>query len=347
MKRNKRGFTLAEILVSTVVIGVIMAISVQTTKIVRTSYTSLCHFAFNNVQDMVRELFAGETTLDSRTATMACHVSTANGININKYILKPDNIDNPVGIPHCLNLTNDTGVNTFCNQLVDMLNTSGTINCSDLYTATINPDTDEPYISDLNAKNPNFITTNGNRYYLTKRSTDAKVSDTFGYRLLAIDLNGKRPPNATDTNRQDQPPDIVTFLIMDTGEVFPLAAAADNYMMKDGKNALYLNSKIKGYYYHYDENRTETVPEDCTLKGKDGNIKLCNYAVVYVQNENKLSFFSYRDAYCGTLGLNEEPAYKSYCLSSSKISKCPPSSDEQRFDLCRVENIKPSFRYSL
>jgi hypothetical protein len=218
-----------------------MAISVQTTKIVRTSYTTLCYFAYNNVQDMVRELFAGETAINSKTATMACRTFTQSGIGINKYVLKPDNVDDVVGVPLCLNLTNDTGVNTFCNQLVDMLNTSGTINCSDLYTAAINPSTDEPYISDLNAQNPTFITTNGNRYYLTKRSTDAKVSDTFGYRLLAIDLNGKRPPNATDTNRKDQPPDIVTFLIMDTGEVFPLAAAADNYMMNDGKNGLYLN----------------------------------------------------------------------------------------------------------
>ena len=39
MKNNKKGFTLGEVLVCVAIIGVIMAISVQSIKIVKSSYT--------------------------------------------------------------------------------------------------------------------------------------------------------------------------------------------------------------------------------------------------------------------------------------------------------------------
>lgn len=351
MKRNKKGFTLGEVLISVAVVGIIMAISVPTTKIVKTSYTSLCYFAFNNVQNIVRELFAGETTMDATSAVMLCKknvVVNSNNIGATTYVLKPDNIDKPTTIPNCSALTNDKGINSVCKQMAGMLNTSGKIRCNDndLYSVSL-ASNDEPYISNLNPLNPNFITTNGHRYYLTGRNFHNKVSTEFGYRLLAVDLNGKRPPNETKTSSKRNPPDIVTFLIMDSGEVFPLGAAADNAQVSGGKTALYLNAKVKGYYFQYLDNRTNGVPEECTLKTSSGNKQLCNYAVVHAQNSQGLSFFSYREAYCNTLGNGETPAYINYCTGITKNPKCPPSTDPKKFDLCRVENVKPSFRYSL
>lgn len=62
MKKIKTGFTLAEIMLSMMIIGVIMALSVGAIKSVKASYTSLAYFAHKNVVDMVGVLYAGALT---------------------------------------------------------------------------------------------------------------------------------------------------------------------------------------------------------------------------------------------------------------------------------------------
>ena len=69
MSADKKGFTLGEVLVCIVIIGVIMALSMQTIKMVRTSYTSLAYFAFNTVQDMVGTIYAGDSPSERLTDT--------------------------------------------------------------------------------------------------------------------------------------------------------------------------------------------------------------------------------------------------------------------------------------
>ena len=61
MKINKKGFTLGEVLVCIMIIGIIMALSMQSIKMVKSSYTSLTYFALKNVQDLVGEIYSGET----------------------------------------------------------------------------------------------------------------------------------------------------------------------------------------------------------------------------------------------------------------------------------------------
>ena len=58
-----------------------------------------------------------------------------------------------------------------------------------------------------------------------------------------------------------------------------------------------------------------------------------------------MSTYSYREAYCKSLGARQS-VYKTYCNGIAGHFACPPSNNEQRFDLCLVENIKPMFRYN-
>lgn len=344
MDKNKKGFTLGEVLICIMVVGIIMALSVQTIKIVKTSYASLGYFAHKNVTAMARELFSGQMPGENTSDVLLCRLTNGEST----YVLKPDLLPETNALLNCRDLSTETGTNTVCNSLAEMSNTSGKILCGseNLFTAAINDDTDEPYISDLNADNPNFITTNGQRYYITKRSFDTKISDNFGFRIIAVDLNGKSKPNSVETDSKKMPPDIIMFVLLDNGDIFPIGVAADNFNISDGRIVQYINSKVKGYYYSYDTNRTEGIPSSCFVKTTSGTKQICNFAVVYAQNDEGTSFFTYREAYCNALGTNKEPAYKNYCYGKTRNILCPPSSNEKRFDLCNVENVKPLFRYN-
>ncbi len=355
MKKNKKGFTLGEVLVCVAIIGVIMAISVQSIRIVKSSYTSLAYFSFNTLKLMTAELYAGDMPTgglkDSDGNTLSSAVTKckkSDGTIVN--VIKPDNEPaESTEIPFCSQIGQQGGsrTNLFCNTLVAMSNTVGATNCDDLASSAMNSETQEPYISSYDYDSPSFIATNGQRYYITEWAFNSAVSSEFGYRLVGIDLNGKSGPNKTDTESEStsRPPDIVTFLVMDNGEVYPLGVAADNLKQASNRVVMYLNSKAKGYYYSYNPDRTEGIPQECFLNTASGSKQTCNYAVVYLQNDEGTSFFSYREAYCKTLG-GKSSNYENYCLGLSSSELCPPSSSDKRFDLCLVENVKPMFRYN-
>lgn len=356
MKKTKLGFTLGEILICMMIIGIIMTLSASTLVTLKSSYTSLSYFTFKNMQTAVRELYAGQTakTTDSNSAIMMCTRSDGKSV----YVLKPDDYEPltdeeikanvQIDIPKCSKMASDVakGTNTVCNLMVKMLNTTGKINCNNLYTAGFGDSDKDPSIQNLEANNPNFVTTNGQRYYLTKRTFNSSVSSEYGYRLLAVDLNGKSKPNKTNTSKKN-PPDIITFMIMDNGELYPLGVAADNMKISSKKTTNYLSSKLKGYYYSDKKDRTQGIPSDCYLKTNSGTKQVCNYAVVNVQNDNKLSIYTYREAYCKSLGLNKTSTYEKYCYGITGNELCPPSTNEKRFDMCQVETIKPLFRFNL
>lgn len=337
MRKNKYGFTLAEVLISMTIIGVIMAISVQTIRIVKASYSSITYFEMQNIQRIAAELIAGK---------LASNVKDADG----NFIQPPSKIialgDGKGAAAMITDEKDADGNDLFCTYLVSLANTVGETNCSSLYE--VGTYGGEPAIQNLNKDEPTFISSSGRRYYITKRATSADVSDYVGFRLIGVDLNGTQKPNI-DRREGTKIPDIVTFLLMDTGDVFPLSYAADNLTFSGGHMVVYLNSKLKGYYYT-DIERTDGVPEECSkLKVEDGS-NACNYAVVYVPNKTNghdgtMSFYTYREAYCSSLGGGESP-YKNYCNGISGEALCPPSNSEQKFDLCKVENVKPVFRYN-
>lgn len=344
MKRYKSGFTLSEILVCMVVIGMIMALSVQTLKIVRASYTSLTYFAFKNLQIMVRELYAGQTAKVTTSAVTLCTRSDGKKV----YVLKPDQMpEDTSGNVQCSNLpANVSGTNEVCNTLVKMSNTSGRTGCNGLFTAEISDATDEPYISDFNYLNPTFITTNGQRFYLTKRNFDESISSDFGYRLIAIDLNGKSRPNSIEVSVNKLPPDVVTFMIMDNGELYPLGVAGDNFQISSERSIQYINARAKGYYYSDNPDITTGIPEDCYVNKKSGRQQVCNYRIVPIKSIDGKSLYSYREAFCNALGENKSIAYSDYCYGITRNPLCPPSSEAQKFDACEIETIKPMFRYN-
>lgn len=331
MKKNKSGFTLAEVLISLTVVGVIMAISVQTIRIVKASYSSLAYFEFINIQRIAAEMIAGKLPNSQKDEN-------------DKFIQPPSRIKTlPNGRGAAAILTDDDDI--FCSYLVSLANIVGDNNCGSLFE--VEDYEGEPAIKDLDINAPTFISSSGRRYYITKRVESDDVSDVVGFRLIGVDLNGTQKPNI-DRRSGNRVPDIVTFLILDTGDVFPLSFTADNIELADGRMVVYLNSKLKGYYYS-DREREEGVPTECTAITDDDGNQSCNYAVVHVQNKasgkDGMSFFTYREAYCSSLGGGESP-YKNYCNGIDGEELCPPSASNQKFDLCRVENVKPMFRYN-
>ena len=244
----------------------------------------------------------------------------------------------------------------FCNTLLDMASVAGSRRCTpnELFDAV---DGAEPTItipSNL-IDSPTFTSTSGKRYYLSTRVAEGNnVSEHYGYRVMAVDLNGAQTPNisAPVTGSPALVPDIVTFVILDNGEIFPVDVAANNYSYTArGKtyNVIYINSKLKGYYYSDVERGNVGVPQDCFRKsGDETKAQVCNYAVVYIPNPYRTSsgaFYSYREAYCASLG-GRGTSYPSYCSGLAGNSLCPPSTAAEQFDVCRVENVKPAFRYN-
>ncbi|MCD7780033.1 MAG: prepilin-type N-terminal cleavage/methylation domain-containing protein [Candidatus Gastranaerophilales bacterium] len=369
MQNNKKGFTLSEVLVCLMIVGIIMALSVNSIKIVKESYVSLAYYAFKNLQGMVTELFSGPSpagsVIDLSYNGIKISYLTRQCINSNGNIIQVLKSDDEAGAwntPYCSarggeGTTDGNGYNFFCNALAQISNTSGTIDCSNLSAVNFENSDKEPYISGLTTT-PNFITTNGQRFYVSEwvaPSDTRSVSSEFGYRLVGIDLNGTSNPNITDNSNSSIPPDIVTFMVLDNGEVFPLGVAADNYVLNNNVY-LYINARLKGYYYSTATTKrdSDTIPEDCKVNGT------CDYAVVPVQqvikygskadNERTHAVFSYREAYCGATD-SSKLAYPGYCPSDT-YGLCPggtPTEGEeanQPFDLCRIDTVKPAFRFS-
>lgn len=424
MKKNKNGFTLAEVLLSMMIIGVIMALSVGSIKSVKSSYTTLAYFAHKNIVDMVGVLFAGAfTTLDKEKISCVygteyawgkkCSLKDKNGqgyyykekanqrtidqLEYNNAALQPvvthcklNNSSRP-GYGKIVNILksdneqyaslsdcdkrednfDETSYNLFCKSLIGLTNNSGKTGCGeegkpalfDVSIAALPYDSErkEPVLTNIDSKfdSPNFTLTNGMRVYISKWKFDSEnVSPDYGFRVIGVDLNGKGGPNKSYDGSQ-QPSDLVTFLVLDNGEVYPLGLAADNLVDKKGRNIQYINAKVKGYQFNdkkSDGSRWErsTTPSECKTSSIADKYK-CNVGVVAVKNPNKIidgnqiANFTYRQALCTA---NEDVAYKNYCKNTTamimpKDDNCPPASSKTTgYDSCLVETVKPVFRYN-
>lgn len=369
MKKIKPGFTLAEILLSLVIIGVIMALSMSSIKLVKTSYASLTYFALKHVQDMTGALYSGAVTMNKsdkgrplkagtdvllfkegssteRLQPMVTQCQNSKGVIVN--VLKTDG-ENYSSVVSCSDrVQNSSSGNLFCKSLAAISNTLGSIDCTNLYTVDMSGT--EPKIKNIDFDKPNFTLTNGMRFYLSAWQTpDINVSDDFGYRLIAVDLNGKGKPNSASMQK-GFPSDLVTFMVLDNGDVYPLGIAADNYKTSGNKTVQYLISRVKGYYFSAFASSNDNIPEDC-LKAPESY--RCNFRVVPILNtyfSDASASFTYRQALCASK--NKVLAYKNYCdagegLTYGQNQYCPPSVNDKKFDVCRVEPIKPAFRYNL
>lgn len=373
MSKYNKAFTMGEVLIVLTIVGIIMALSLKTIKMVKSSYTPLAYHAYYTVKDVANILTSSvlsqDTIIDDsgtirKGTTIKCN---DNGKIVT--ILKPDGYNNNT-IPACSSITTGSGTSTVCNAIVnDIVNTTNmgsttnaTPGCDTSKIYSVDTSGTEPTISSLgdNLNSPTFTTTNGMRYYLTHNVAAISGKTKYGFRLLAVDLNGKSAPNITEVTNK-VPPDVVTFMIMDNGDVFPLGAAADNVSIKiDSKTPpttqkySYINAAMKGYCYPRNEDESKKsrelwhcpvtsgayVPPECEVTMKIDNSKAgkrCNYLV-----EKPIEPQSFRNAYCATRGnvyfakdasgnivTTDEISYKTYCpdnatLNLSFRAVCPP-----------------------
>ena len=388
MRKHKFGFTLGEVLVSMAVIGIIMSLAAHTLKMAKSSYTAMTYHAFNNVNILVSELISGQRAAVSetddgnggtyRTKLKPPIITCRKGANgMLTTILAPDTINANSSNVVCTEAGYGDGTqeqeNLFCNYLVHYSNVSGKTRCdsrddgsSALFSVGFNETRQEPMIEGVveNWSEPNFIAINGHRYYISEWTTDNRVSSIYGFRIMAVDLNGTDGPNILETDSNSKLiPDIVQFLVLDNGEVYPIGVAGSNLKVTDykgnSKTVLYLNARIKGYNFRDDDSRTENVPSTCIIKKSDGSREqVCNFGVVYLQLQEGQSFFSYKEALCGAFEGTSSLQYPEYCSrnlnkgggANSYIVRnelCPPSADPKKFDQCDIKIVKPAFRYSL
>ena len=367
MKKNKFGFTLTEVLLVIVIVGVILALAVHTFNSLKASYTSLSYFTTKNVELMVRTLFLEKY---ARENTVLCKKQDGSIVSV----LKPDGVDILNDVPYCSQIhgsgaSGSAGGNKVCYSLVDINNVSGSTDCGNLYSVNYDSQyNNEPYIDGIEEnRDPTFRTTNGQRYYLSGSTYSSSISQDFGFRVLAVDLNGSKHPNTYD-DESSSPPDIVNFLIMDNGDVYPLGVLADNITETSGnsnkvKKIRYIASSVKGYCRRGDERSdcesvitsAAYIPNECRISG-NANASKCGFV------DQSLSVMTYRQAYCATKGLdvdNGSLSYNSYCspvvsacMADSSLEyckymfRCPPSEYSGRYDSCKIENIKPIFRFN-
>ncbi len=187
---NKKGFSLAEILIMLVVLGIIAAIIISNNKNNTYGYNQLYSFVFNNIQKITGQLLSESASSkldenDSEFCTKIVEMVNISGNEINCHALTPAEI--------------------IANPLAQ----------DDFYISV----KETPFLglTDTVIDKPNFSLSNGQRFYLSRRIPDLP----FGYRIMSVDINGTARPN--EINR-----DIVAFLVYDNGEVLPLGKAADD-----------------------------------------------------------------------------------------------------------------------
>ncbi len=459
MKKFNYGFTLVELLVCFLIIGIILAASIPAIKKVSMSYPTMTYHAFENVKTIVKIMMQTNeinpvetdnnvalTNKDMLISSCYIHDRNDSGQIIDDRILwsgpilKPDisgyicgnddyynedeTSDDDESLescslyttrpfsehlaPDCFNRFEsgvqggdaDSHTANFCERVAAMANTTGKIDCERLFgvdfiTNYYNGGTfsiKEPYIkfnANNTTENPNFTATNGQRYYISQRIVNEDISEDFGFRLIAIDLNGQKGPNIASPNAENnivkklnQLPDIITFLILDNGDIYPLGAAADNVQIgnngqRGSINVNYLNSKIKGTNYSEQPIQDQFSANAQCLVGNDNSETRhrvgCQFLIRYLQSQgfidkNGINYYQgngsvgpYRVKFCGANN-SLDSYYPGYCgLSSSgtqvgigPANGCMGSENPDtvvgnsiRYDECKVVPIKPVFRIAL
>lgn len=290
MKRKHNAFTLSEVLISLAVIGVIMCFYIPVKKTVDNLYTTLGYFAYNNVNLMARQLITGMDLKNVETVEVG-------------------------GIAQTILTTDDK---VFCESIVDISNTAGDMNCetADLYTAS------GTEISGLQPDEPTFLASNGQRFYLSKRISTIPnaISSTYGYRILSVDLNGKRVPNfVAGTGSGSKYGDIISFAIIDNGLVIPVGQAATD------RN--YINTRVKAFRY-------------------DGGTDYKHpYQIEYLPASNGTNTMPFKEAFCNIQGSTSPVQVLYECGDPNAI--CPLSSGTSKADVCELELVKPVYQYKM
>lgn len=334
MKKFK-GFTLSEVMISLTIISVIMLFYIPVHKTVARQYTTLGYAAFETLNALSQELMSG-------------HFVEESGTNIHATILDDSG-------RQIFNTTDSE----FCKNFFDAMNTVGTPNCSSFLNVSKqtagNPLTYK--LASINVDSPNAYTTNGHRYYLSShQAQDDNVSTEYGYRVIGIDMTGKKKPNLADPYPNapgNRPADLIYFILLDDGRVFPIGIAATS---RD-----YINARMDAYFY--DETPADAhahLATGCSNAGtyteyqnnqrqnatSGGGTGVCGFGIASPLNPvDNTSTYDYRKAYCFKNG--DDTDFKGYgCTAAgySKYTYCPPGGVASE---CQIKLIKPLYRVKI
>lgn len=216
MKRN--AFTLREILVVILIVGIISVLSLQTVKAQKTKFAFSCYHFYRDLKIAVG------------------HMSSATyGGSLNSFSCEPalDKDDDGAAYKACVTAGKDyvggggnTDIldyrlgNNFCVGLSQYLGTASTIACDtgELNNATLN----NIYGNIGSGALPSFKLMNKYLIYVSNRVEGGTTGSTYNtYRIVSVDLNGSSNPNRPGE-------DIISFAVFDNGEVLPLGIAADS-----------------------------------------------------------------------------------------------------------------------
>lgn len=345
--KKKAGFTLAEILMALVIMGFIAGAAIPVIQTQKSAYTSLAYYAYENLKSVTGDIMLSEqqgNIIDTEAMTKI--VTGPSGFE--ERILKTDGE---------LAENNDTFPErqSFCEYMVSLMNTQGLPQC----TTRENRFTYEQartYTLPIPTQ-ANIVTTNGQKYYIgawqeqpnewVEVDGNWEKQTNYGYRIILVDLNGEGKPNIIKKDGKSLPPDIVSFAVLDTGEVLPVGTAANDTTI-GRKHYSYLTSKINGFTYSRSKNshNENLIPEFCTNTGT-ANTR-CSYSKEGVLNQTRGGIkFTFRQAYCSVNHSDNELKLKDYCRDIIPNPKCPPTSDPANaYDVCKQEVIKPMFRFN-
>lgn len=352
MKNKKRtGFTLAEILMALVIMGFIAGAAVPVIQAQKSAYTSLAYYAYENLKSVTGDIMLSEqqgNIIDTEAMTKI--VTGPSGFE--ERILKTD-------VELAANNATFLERKSFCEYMVSLMNTQGQPQCN----TGINQFTYEQartYTLPIPTQ-ANIVTTNGQKYYIgawqqqpnewVEVDGNWEEQTNYGYRIILVDLNGEGKPNIIKKDGGSLPPDIISFAVLDTGEVLPIGTAANDTTIGK-KHYRYLTSKVNGFTYSRSKNshNPNLIPEFCTNTGGFGT--RCSYSKEGVMNTksdgtNNGINFTFRQAFCNVNHAGSEIKLKNYCDDIIPNPKCPPSSNPaEAYDVCKQEIIKPMFRFN-
>lgn len=196
--KNKRAFTLAEVIIVFIIIGIVGTIAMATVKPMEKSYKYAYTKVFNSLSSAVYN-----------------HMSTTADV---KYFDTSDG-------------GGDSRAKDFCKALLVYMNTSD--NAAECH---INNDTflgDNPSLADFSSE-PNIMLSNGvylwlgangNKPFSFNQVITEGETDTISYYIIYADLNGKRGPNKIEydpNSHHGHLPDIVAFIVTSKYIVIPV-----------------------------------------------------------------------------------------------------------------------------
>lgn len=196
MMNKKNGFTLAEILMVMILVGIILALSSSVFSHMQHNYKHIYWATYKTLKRC-----AGELLAESKTKNIDEAKTDGNG-----------------------------NVMTFCQKLAAQFNIANTGEiCKNTYSLGLSGPLSD---SSITPDKPSFTLTNGTRFYVGNAFNPVGASNYLDSDavVIAVDLNGKSKPNIMDSRSYTggKAPDIVAFAMTKTGNVVPITPYADD-----------------------------------------------------------------------------------------------------------------------